>query len=569
MTLQEEGKFDEAYDPLSKATWSHAWRGPAYFALAQIDIRRGDFSLALDHLNRSLEANALNVPALNLKAVVLRHLDRPQEALALLDAAARETDPLDVDLLAEHWRSAQWTKKTDQADAAFSELKRTIADSPDAALEAVVDLNNAGLSDDAFCVSGAITQVGKDETRVSPLLYYYVAQSAEDQGNTKLAAEARERAARLAPDLIYPFQWEVIRALQGAIKADPKDAHAPYYLGNLLFDWQPEEAIKLWQKSAEIDPDFAIVHRNLAAAYAHQKPTPDNAKAIAELEKAVACSQKYPIHFTELDELYAAEGALPEKRLALLEKNQDIVSKRDDALSREIGLKVFAGKYDEAIALMTDRKFAVWEGATLDVADHWVNVHLLRGRKQLAAKQFAPALDDFQAAMNVPDNLPSGRNAGARNAELNYWIGVAHEELGETDQAKAAWQAAIDTPTSPRRRAAEPRVSERHVQINFQALAKRKLGHADQAAADLRGLLQSTSQGATKSEDPVTVSAALNSRESPKARAALAHYVAGLAHLGLGEIDLAQLEFEESLALMPDSIGPHQELSLLERSSSP
>ena len=46
------------------------------------------------------------------------------------------------------------------------------------------------------------------------------------------------------------------------------------------------------------------------------------------------------------------------------------MQKRDDALSREIGLKIFAGKYDDAIALMTGRTFSVWEGGSLDVAEH-------------------------------------------------------------------------------------------------------------------------------------------------------------------------------------------------------
>src|ERR1019366_5978831 len=143
---------------------------------------------------------------------------------------------------------------------------------------------------------------------------------------------------------------------------------------------------------------FAIVHRNLAAAYAHQQPTNDTVKSIAKLERSVASPRKYAMHFAELDELYASIGKPPAQRLALLEQNADVVSKRDDSLSREIGLKVFAGKYDEAIQLMTDRTFSVWEGGTLDFADHWVNAHLLRGEHQLAAKQFAAALADFQAA---------------------------------------------------------------------------------------------------------------------------------------------------------------------------
>ena len=149
------------------------------------------------------------------------------------------------------------------------------------------------------------------------------------------------------------------------------------------------------------------------------------------------------MHFTELDKLYADAGKPPEQRLAVLEQNQSVVSKRDDSLSREIGLKVFAGKYDEAIQLMIGRKFSVWEGGTLDVADHWVNAHLLRGQREFAAKQFAAALADFQAAENIPDNLPSDRGGGrGHDAEIAYWTGLAQEACGDADKAKQSWQRA-------------------------------------------------------------------------------------------------------------------------------
>lgn len=569
VALDSQGKHDEAYDAFFKATWSQAWRGPAYFGISQIDTRRGNFALALDHVNRSLDANDLNVLALNLKAAVLRHLDRPQEALAVLDAAARDTDPLDVDLLTERWRSARQANKTNQTASTLLELKRTIADFPNAALETVVDLGDAGLWEDAFSAVNLITQVAGDEAHVSPLVYYYAAQSAEDRGNTKLATECRERAARHSPEYVFPFQWEAIAALRAAIKSDPNDARAPYYLGNLLFDWQPDEAVKLWEQSAKLDPSFAFVHRNLAAAYAHQKPTPDTAKAIAELEVAVACPQKYALHFAELDELYAAAAAAPEKRLALLEQNHDVVAKRDDALSREIGLKVFAGKYDEAIALMSGRKFAVWEGGSLEVTDHWVNAHLLRGRRELSANQYLAALDDFQAAKNIPDNLPNDRGGAARSAEIAYWIGAAHKSAGDTDLAERAWQDAANMSLSGFRRGPEGRISDRQVQTYFQALSMRQLGKTAEADTALRGLVQLADQALAASNDLAGSPDGIGiGSHPPHTRAALEHYIAGLGHLGLDERQTAKAEFERALQCSPDSLGPSTELARLQSAAS-
>ena len=65
--LKAQGKHDEAFDAFYKATWSEAWRGPAYYSLAEIATRRTNFTAALDYLDRSLAANALNIRALNLK----------------------------------------------------------------------------------------------------------------------------------------------------------------------------------------------------------------------------------------------------------------------------------------------------------------------------------------------------------------------------------------------------------------------------------------------------------------------------------------------------------------------
>jgi hypothetical protein len=43
---------------------------------------------------------------------------------------------------------------------------------------------------------------------------------------------------------------------------------------------------------------------------------------------------------------------------------QEIVAQRAEARSREIALLVFAGRYDEAIRLMTGRRFEVWDGGS-------------------------------------------------------------------------------------------------------------------------------------------------------------------------------------------------------------
>jgi len=546
VALKAQGQIKAAEDAFAKAAWSEAWRGPAYYALAEISTGREDFTAALEDLDRSLDANALNIRALNLKAAALRHTGRTNEALALLNLAAQKTDPLDVRLMAERWLAGD--------KQAAEELTRDFRDHPATGLETAAEYADAGLRADAREILRLMTQTPDGGIRVSPLAFYWFNQLEDPGGDTPEARASRQRAMEQPPDYVFPFQWEAIPVLRRAVELNPQDARAPYYLGNLLFDWQPEEALKWWEQSAKIDPSFAIVHRNIAAALIHQKPAGDTNRAIAELERATACPVKYALHFTELDELYAATGASPEKRLALLEQNHEIVLKRDDALSREVGLKVFAGKYDEAIQLMTGRIFSVWEGGTLDVAEHWVNAHLGRGRQELAARQFSAALADFQAARNIPDNLPSdGRSNGGREPEVAYWIGVAYDGLGDRAKAEQSWREAQAASAGGARRSPRGGSPDRRVEEYYQALAKRALGQRAEADDALRSLLDE----ANRDLAPASVA------EVGAARTALAYYVAGLSHLGLGKTDQARMEFQLALRAVPDTLGAKMELTQL------
>jgi tetratricopeptide (TPR) repeat protein len=103
VVLQAQGRFDEAYTQFYKAVWSEAWKAAAYYSLAEIAAGRGDLTSALDFVDRSIDSNALNIRAQNLKAALLRHLGRSREALQVLAAAAHQTDPLDVRSMAERW----------------------------------------------------------------------------------------------------------------------------------------------------------------------------------------------------------------------------------------------------------------------------------------------------------------------------------------------------------------------------------------------------------------------------------------------------------------------------------
>ena len=544
VALAAQGKTGEAFDVFYKAAWSQEWKSPAYFSLAEIASGRGDFVAALNYLNSSLDANALNVRAYGLKSAVLRHLGRAKEAREVLEFARSKTDPLDVRLMAEQWLA---TKSAASGKTLFA----TLNNHPANAQEIAAEFSRAGLWSDGAEVLAQSIAAAPDKSKISPMVYYYLGDFAETLGDKTKAADYRKQAMAQSPEYVFPFQSEAIVMLRGAMWANPSDARAPYYLGNLLFDWQPAEAIALWEKSAALDPKFPITWRNLAQAWSHQDGDEARAKAIGALEKAVALDDNYPAHYAELDSLYQSSGAPVEKRLALLEQHQQVVVKKDEGLAALIGLKTFVGKSDEAIALLQSRTFSLWEGGTrFNTGEAWADAHLVRGLQRFNAKQFRDALADFDAALNPPANLRAEQRGGSRQAELAYWTGCANEALGKSEQARQSWTSATVTnaPAAGNRRGNA--VAARAVHY-FQALAFQKLGQNDKTKPIFEDLVDIGTSALKPLEEDTTSSV----RQPANSRIATAHYIEGLGYAGLGEKENARKEFAAALASSPDHLG--------------
>ena len=557
--LKAAGKPDEAYPYLYKATWSQTWKAAGYYSLSEIAASRGDMAAALDFVDRSIDSNALSIRAQNLKAAVLRHLGRPKEAIEVL-AAAHRADPLDVRSMAENWLASK-------SPEAARTLTSTMNLHPATAQETAAEYLDAGLWQDGTDVLLEMTAAARDKSKIHPMAYYYLGYFAGKLGQAEKAAGYDKLAMAMPPDYVFPFQNEAVDVLRAAMKTNPRDARAPYYLGNVLYDWQPEEATRMWEASAAIDPSFAIVHRNLATAYAHQKPQGDLNRAIAEMEKAVAAERKYPLHFTELDELYEQAGVPLEKRIPWFDGNVTVVAQRDDAQNRAVALKVATGAYDEAIRMMTGRQFAVAEGANLNVAEHWTDAHILRAQKNMEATRYQEALADLQAAITIPSNLPLGAAGfgAAQNAEVAWWTGVAYEGLGDQQKAIESWHKAEAPAQAGGRRGGQGNPTGGGAQQYYQALALQKLGQADQAKTLFAGLVES---GKAALQQPAPAGAGRGGRggraQSPRARMANAHYLAGLGYLGLNDPAQAKTELSQAVELSPDLVGARVALAAIQ-----
>jgi tetratricopeptide (TPR) repeat protein len=346
----------------------------------------------------------------------------------------------------------------------------------------------------------------------------------------------------------FPFRPETIDVLRAALKSDPSDARANYYLGNLLFDPQPEGAITCWEKSRSLDPDFATVHRNLGWAYYRVRN--EVAEAINCYEKALACQRLDPTLYLEADLLYEIGNVSPQRRLAVLEKNHDVVCKRNESFVREITVLVLAGKYEKAIDYLTNNFFHVREGGG-EIHDVYVDAHLLQGLKCMKENRPAKALDHFLKASEYPENLSVGRPGNDRRApHVAHCIGRAYEAMGDEEKAREFYQASADQQGTYR-------WSETRF---YQGLSLSKLGREAEASETFDGLIEAGRRNLIR-EESSDFFAKFGEQETKQARKASAHYVLGLGLLGRGRTGEASKEFETAVKLNVGHVWARYQLS--------
>ena len=433
MALRAQHRYDQAFDAFYKAAWSQGWGAASYYQLAELSCMKKEYSLALDFISRSLSLNALSLKAKNLKGVLFRKTGKADKAAAFTSEIL-SADPLNFWAANEQYLQSKEAGSAKKGADCLANLKMKMRDDVQNYLELAVDYGNCGMWDEAIDVLSRLEGQGSE----FPMVYYYLGYFLEKNGDLNKAITYYKSASQMPPDYCFPFRWESMDILRQALKVNPRDSKAFYYQGNLLFDHQPDEAIKHWEKSVVLDDHFALSHRNLGLASARVQN--DIARAIESMEKAQAFAPSEPRVYYEVDLLYEAGGVSPDKRLALLAENHEIVKKRDDALSREIGLLVQSSDYDRALELLQTHHFHVWEGGGR-IHNVYVDAHLLRGLKSFASNDYGSALKSFLSALEYPENLEVGRPVrGGGEPRVQYFVGTAYEALGQMIEAREYYE---------------------------------------------------------------------------------------------------------------------------------
>lgn len=538
LVLQEQGKYAEAIDALYRASWDYPFHSASYYHLAQIASVRNDYSKALEYINTSLTSNADNLSAKEFKCMLLRKTgsisDAENYAKTILAG-----DPLNFPSVFELFLINYEKGMMNEADRAWQLFKTYLAGNPESYLELGVEYMNCGLTGEALLLLEKAS--GSDDIRVNsyPTIYYYLGYLNLKKGNSDKALEYFKKAKNLSTDYCFPFRLESIPVFTAAIESDKNDARAHYYLGNLLFDKQPANAISEWQKAVAIDPDFSIAYRNLGFAYDYFLK--DYKKAAEFYEMAIKTDPSQPRYFYEIDMIYEKLGTPANVRLALLRKNEKTVSMREDALIREIMVLILNEKYDEAIGILQDRPFHVQEGRR-SIHDLYVNALLLRGNALLRQKNYKLALLDFLKADEYPENHQAGRDPGfAQNSKIYYYTGLCYEKMGKKREADNYFKLAAGQQT----------VGTADLYYKIESQKKLDLNNE---AEKLIELLMNLGRERLKISESTDFFAKFSEEDTKEQQMAECHLMIGLANLARGEKDLAKKEFNFALELDPNTM---------------
>ncbi len=426
LCLRYLGRDSDAYAFFYKATWNQAWAGAGYHALAELDCAKRAWSAALEHLDHSLRFDVENLRARNLKTMVLRKLNCPDEADELLRNTLK-LDPLD------------WWAKHFNGEKLHCDLQTK--------LDLAHDFARAGCFDEAInLLKTEPVRAGDlpDQSMgVLPMVYYTLGWLCWRKGDAKASLGFFRQGEAQSPDYCFPARLEEIFVLAAAMESNPADVRAPYYLGNLFYDRRRyDEAIRLWERSAKRGPAFSIVWRNLGIGYYNFQKKP--AKARAAYDRAFRANSSDARLLYERDQLWKRLGIQPAKRLRELEKYRALVGQRDDLSVELCVLYNQTGRYAEAARFIAARRFQPWEGGEGAPLQQHVRAHLGLGRAALAGGDPAAARKFFELALASPRNLGEAKHLLANQSDIHYWLGCALDRLGDRTGAREHWLAAAN-----------------------------------------------------------------------------------------------------------------------------
>ena len=530
LTLRSLGLLEHAEDTLYRATWDYAWHSAAYFQLAELSCAKNDFTKALHQINESLWTNARNNSAIALKASIQRRMGNFDGARATL-AVIADADPLDFRLRNEYYLIEKEAGNTQKANEILASLNREMRGFDDNYLSLATGYLNNGLLKEA-------EEIFKRFEGNNPFFNYYLGYIYDKNGDEEQALRHFKAAAAQPVDFIFPHRLGSIDVLNTALKYNPTDGQAYYFIGNILFDKQPERAIRNWENAVEQNPELSIAYRNIGWGYFYHYN--DIQKAISYYEKAISINKNDAMYYNELSELYDRNNTPIATRLKLFEGSDiEVVKKRDDALMWLIENLLLSGQAEKAVELLDGVDFVFREGSSRS-RDVRINGYLMLGKQYYDNKEYQKALDYFLKSQVFREEAAEER-LGERELQINYFIGLAYKALGNRAKANEFFRKSVqETPRNI------------NVMSYYQGLSHAELGNNAQAKIIFDALISQASEQLERTAISEVVIFGRNETESE--RRSRLHTMRGLGYKGIGELQKANDDLQKAVELSQSNL---------------
>ncbi len=555
LSLKYQEKYDEACDAFYKATWNLVWKSSGYFELARLACPQEDLEKALELVDQSLIHQGHHHQARHLKTIILRKLNRLDAAAQLINESL-EIDRFNFGALFEKYLLSQSSEELES-------LKVLMRDNLFSYQEIALDYAHAG-----FYTEGIdLLKIGLETIKAfNPIALYFMGWFAWKNNDMAGAKTYFDQAAQANPDYCFPHEIETVPALQTALKVNPNDAKAYYYLGNFWFHHrQYQEAVECWEKSRVLDDRYAVVHRNLALAYYNKQGQKQAARE--SLEKAFELDPGNERTLMELDQLYKKMNADPAKRLQLIDQYPELINERDDLYLEKATLLNLHRRHDEAHQLIMARKFHPWEGGEGKVTGQYMFSLVESAKNLLATGDYSRAIEKLESALVFPHNLGEGKLYGSRDNDIHFWLGLAHQKAGDVEKASDYFAQAAAGDYEPA--AALFYNDQPPDKIFYQGLAFYQLNRADDAKSRFNKLIDYGERHlfdevkidyfAVSLPDLLVWDENLNARNRIHCR-----YMMALGHLGLKNHAKARPMLEEAHSMDRYHLGVQTHLWLLE-----
>lgn len=530
------GLQSQAFDAFFKSTWDDSQCEMGFFYLSAICSQREEWSKALEFIDRSLVKNAENIRARSLKAYLLRKMGRRE------DASRQVEDNLNMDAFdfVSHFERYLSTADNQELTSLRGFTKNY--------LKTAREYAAFGAYEEALAL---LQKTDQNDPMVNYYQGYYMALSGRPDQSTAFIQKGEQADSYCC----FPNTLDDIRTLEYAISKGA-NSKAPYYLGCLNYDkLQSEKAIELWQFSAQTNPEFPTVHRNLSLAYYNKRH--DSDEALAQMEQAFALDPNDSSIFLELDQLHRNIGWTYARRLVEYEKHLDLIQERDDLCIEYLTVLNMTGHYVQALDLMGKRHFHPWEGGEGKITTQYRISLILMAKDAMKSGDWAKARELLNRAETYPHNLGEGKLEGQKDNDLHYYLGLVEDHLGRPETALAEFRKAAIGPDEVK--GAMFYNDQPAEMILYQGLAHAAMGERGPANARFHRLLDFGEQHLDDLAEVEYFAVSLPDfitydRDYTKMNHVHCLYVMALAKIGLGQNDEASRLLSKAIVEDPSHI---------------